>query len=478
MFRAPVKNIKNGKRIRHLMASYEHIAKQNPLTLKQVIDPQEVWRFFIDGQLQNGRGLIEGNFFKDPTHLHLTVKDYIEQVEGIEIKNEDNYSASPLWQFMQSKQWSLKPVTAETLTLKEILALDRGWLPFEINEPGYIRALIAAYHIIFNFDVELNNQFIKHLHALATAGVKQTEYGDGDGGKPGEFRKDESAYFKFGKIVPSDAAITQIYERDHSPISFCLTFFDPEDGMSSGSIRINRESIQSIRQYVSDKKYSQGRGITHFSLRKFCESHDMIEFLRQIKENKDIEAVLIALGETTDDKDVVNCLGKLLNTPIMLYSFNLESFQPLKTRRTLTETMDRYLDVYRESLAVAITPIDKLLAIIRFIQACERLHPFIDANTRTFSMLLLNHLLMRNGFPPVILTNPNLLGLTSDQEALGLIVEGMENTLQLAQGHSLFNVDTRDILDFLGSNKNSQEQFVYFQEVMAMAKENNCPRLV
>ncbi len=116
---------------------------------------------------------------------------------------------------------------------------------------------------------------------------------------------------------------------------------------------------------------------------------------------------------------------------------------------------------------MANNPLERLLAIVHYIQACERTHAFIDCNTRT-NMLLLNHLLMRHGFPPVILNNPNQIATSSDMEAVGLVLEGMENTLKLAQGEKLFNVDTQEILEFIHSNERTRDKFDYFQEVITI----------
>ncbi|MFZ2314960.1 MAG: hypothetical protein WAW86_04780 [Gammaproteobacteria bacterium] len=51
---------------------------------------------------------------------------------------------------------------------------------------------------------------------------------------------------------------------------------------------------------------------------------------------------------------------------------------------------------------------DKLILIGKTIERLERIHPFKDANGRVFVNLLLNYLLLEEGFPPATLFEPNV----------------------------------------------------------------------
>jgi hypothetical protein len=77
---------------------------------------------------------------------------------------------------------------------------------------------------------------------------------------------------------------------------------------------------------------------------------------------------------------------------------------------------------------------------LEFIKNFSQLHPFEDCNTRTFCMLLLNHLLMKNGFPPAILDDPNRFEFYSINEILHEVIQGMENTMALLQKGALYNI--------------------------------------
>ena len=68
---------------------------------------------------------------------------------------------------------------------------------------------------------------------------------------------------------------------------------------------------------------------------------------------------------------------------------------------------------------------DKLRLIIQFIKKLELLHPFNDANCRTFCILLLNRELVRNGFCPSMLEDPNLFDGYSIDYLVNEVIQGM-----------------------------------------------------
>lgn len=79
---------------------------------------------------------------------------------------------------------------------------------------------------------------------------------------------------------------------------------------------------------------------------------------------------------------------------------------------------------------------DKLIAIVHFVQELDRLHPFKDGNTRVFETLLLNRELVRHGFIPSLLNDPNHFIGHSLQEAIVQVIQGMENyRLLRSQGY-------------------------------------------
>ncbi len=450
MFRPKPVHVEQVARLSHILAAYNKIAHQDPIQLKQLLPAQEIWRFFIDGCLQNGRGLAKGLYFQS-SHIDLTIKQYIETQEKIKLDDKKAWLQSPLWQFLLAHHWQLSANEAATLTLKDLLGLDRGWLPFEANEPGYIKALVGAFQTIFDFSTHVDNAFIKKMHALAISQVKHTEYEEEWDDNPDEFRSNSRAYFRFSNTKVTEAFVKQIIEQNHSHLSIHLTISDPELQTNIARFPINQESMHVMREYLADEKNKQE--IDSESYRLAME-------------------LLTKLSVTTNATELAHCLWELITNPSPGHTFALESFQPDKPHYTLTKTMERFLEIYNLAISAATTPLDKLHAIIRVVQASERLHPFKDANTRTFSMLILNHLLLRNGFPPAILLNPNQMGTSSDLEALELVLDGMENTLKLAKGEKLFSVDTSEILNFLQSHDYLADKFSYFNEVISIEQNS------
>jgi len=70
------------------------------------------------------------------------------------------------------------------------------------------------------------------------------------------------------------------------------------------------------------------------------------------------------------------------------------------------------------------TPAQRQAQAIELCQNLEQLHPFPDANARTFSILLLNHLLARDKLPLTMFEDPNRLDGWSRGELAQVLEEG------------------------------------------------------
>ncbi|HRE32421.1 MAG TPA: hypothetical protein PLD88_10645, partial [Candidatus Berkiella sp.] len=81
----------------------------------------------------------------------------------------------------------------------------------------------------------------------------------------------------------------------------------------------------------------------------------------------------------------------------------------------------------------------RLRIIIEAIQQLEQLHPFKDANCRLFVMIMLNKLLIENGFPPCMLHDPNCFDAFAMNELTVEIINGMRVFQECAQGLGLVN---------------------------------------
>ena len=85
----------------------------------------------------------------------------------------------------------------------------------------------------------------------------------------------------------------------------------------------------------------------------------------------------------------------------------------------------------RDSLSAARRDDDVLTAIAAFSQGFARLHPFADNNTRT-NMLLVNKLLVENGFTPAIVREPKHFYTETREAWKQRIVDGMKTWGDLA----------------------------------------------
>jgi Fic family protein len=75
----------------------------------------------------------------------------------------------------------------------------------------------------------------------------------------------------------------------------------------------------------------------------------------------------------------------------------------------------------------------KITTIVSAIQELEQIHPFRDANCRTFCLVLLNSLLMQQGYDPAIIDDPNKFDGFSVEELVETIKLGMVETRKLVE---------------------------------------------
>lgn len=75
----------------------------------------------------------------------------------------------------------------------------------------------------------------------------------------------------------------------------------------------------------------------------------------------------------------------------------------------------------------------KITAIVSAVQELEQMHPFQDANCRTFCLVLLNSLLMQQGYDPAIIDDPNKFDGFSVEELVEVVKCGMQETRKLVE---------------------------------------------
>jgi hypothetical protein len=289
-----------------------------------------------------------------------------------------------------------------------------GMLGYDVNERGYIRAMSHAFPEIFSPTEDLMG-LIKKLHLLATTNVENLYYNKNATDAPGEFRKNMVSRVGNLEHVMSTSGMDELL-------------------LKIKNIKPNDNWVLFLE--LSDKK----NNTTYILPDEF--SH----------EEKDYLHVSLATRKTL--YDILGNGGRAL---ISMQAVNDHS--ETHERKTITQALNTHMEKliakYNYQINRDVTKIAKLKTIIAFTQDCELKHPFRDANTRTFSMLLRNHLLMQNGFPPVIDDNPNRVYAYSRNELLYYVVEGMNRTLLLAEGIEPYKPTTNDLIRKLSSEQKS-----------------------
>lgn len=99
---------------------------------------------------------------------------------------------------------------------------------------------------------------------------------------------------------------------------------------------------------------------------------------------------------------------------------------------------------YQEKSVVRL--LDRIrLMISSLSQPLEVVHLWSDCNLRTSVNLLLNTLLMNEGFPPAIFEDPNIFDLHAVDECLDMTVRGMNYTLKLIKEKKLAGFDLSEL---------------------------------
>lgn len=287
----------------------------------------------------------------------------------------------------------------------DIERLNRGWLFFEKREPGYLRALYNAFRFVFEPAQPLTQKFICQLHYAATEAVDKTNYSSKDGRRD-HFRRNSRESVVLGASNCTYAGLVQMLnEREpyaYIEIDGCM--------FSSLSFLTMREDHET---YYTD-------------------------------EQMDPELYKNLLAATTIEEQ-----ASILHDAIVRHVGDIKYISEVNFIDDLEDNCQKALDEYNQNINRLDAPMDKLRCIVKVVQKLEQIHLFIDANCRTYCMILLNHLLAVNGLPLCILPDPNRFDLFSVEELMDDVIRGMQNTFTLIETGQLYYVKTSDVLNLL-----------------------------
>lgn len=457
------------ERFTSVMTEYQNIANSNPDRLRELLPPQEIWRFFIERSVQeNGRGLQNDNFFEELKKkkryffqkdiLSYTIEKYITDVEKLSL-DEFVFIQSKILSLLTRFNWQLNENEFEKYKLKDFKILDKAWMPFEKNEPGYLRSLYLAFHAIFKNDQEINIEFINELHSIALSGVHNTNYQLNSNNDISAIRSNNREAFGLDPGTMTLDGIIQILAQEKPYLYLQLEYGKFNIPVTLETVKFFKENISNFDEF--SKFVDENSSDSH---RKF------FNYLYPLTNPKKAKLILTQLCKLPND---VEEIAKFIMSRHGHCGISVVCYFKDNVSETISNLIRQSIISFQSELNDE-NPFHRLISIIKFVQFLEQLHPYFDGNCRTICMLVLNFLLKTNGFPLAILDDANRFDAYSTSELLVEVVQGMENTLHLIKHKELFNINTTKILAEL-QHHHRDEELNYFN---ALIEEEMQARLI
>lgn len=466
--------------MRQAMVKYQSLVGDNHDLLRRLIPCYEVWRFFVEEHAQKkGRGLrlLFELLNAVPDHSNLTVKDYIETIEGISFSEKE---VSKFWKLLQDHNWTLTDEQSSHFTLNDLLTLDRGWMPFEINEPGCLKAFYRAFNVIFDTSQTLDVQFIKRLHHLAGNEVQGINYHHPDykiRGNIGDFRQITAMKLGLLKTNASRKGLIEFFEENHPNRFLILEIIS--NNTIIGHLKINLTSVQLIRNYIKRQPTIQ-KGMVLISdefdfLEYFDGDHDNIEMLfNMFQTDPYLSHLLISIGKSQTNDELANCIYYYIEHPVNSFSISFLSHQPGNAGPDIVKQLDievsGYINEYEKLSSKSSSWLEKVKAIDWFVHQFETCHPFLDLNVRVSALLVL-HLLYREKMP-LSIVDANIFNYYSAKQRVKSIIEGMNHFAELIKTKQLFGFCSEDFLIFLQGDRKFCGFLTYFNECTLIEEDS------
>lgn len=420
----PLKNLE--KRLEAVLEEFERLADSDPIKLRTLIPPTEIWRLFVESCKQKEYFILDKCLHKDKLkEIDLNVS--LKEVTGLKSIIKQGWPG--LIQYL-----NLSHKATECITLSDLIEYNQGWFLFELGEPGYIKALYRAFQCIFEKHNELNLEFILKIHQISTAGVANTNYRlfnlPSCGGK---LRTEPGIGFALKENNSSEDGIYEILQKNNSYASFLLY-----------SWSINSDTPRALRQSY----YWNKNDVVY---KRFPAFHEKI---RLAKDNRELAAVLFEF---------------IRAEPEVLYFL---SYMKGDVKILVSNEVDKAISKYNLFAKDSNTPLEKISSIVEVIHTLEDIHMFTDANCRTLCMITMNHLLHNLGLPLSFINDANRFDAKSQIELIETIIEGMENVFRLIQTKTLNNIHTSDLLALADKANTIGATRKYFEEAVAIEERS------
>ncbi len=246
---------------------------------------------------------------------------------------------------------------------------------FHPGEAGYIDSMCVAFEMAMQYlDQPITIEFIQYCHQISTSGV-DVSYRDRRGNV-------------YDKLFRKEAICCRNFQYAHTA---------------------TRQGLLELFDRISDQVKTTGR--SHYGIipQSEWDAHNV---------NAEKYAESITAMQPQQKLALVNEILQDTANPFLLVQFSPSSAV------SISETLRFYIERYYVNQCKANTAYEKINNIVRFIQDCEQLHPFLDGNCRTFCMLLLNYLLLQCDLGAAILYDPNRFDGFSQSELQQEVVRG------------------------------------------------------
>lgn len=278
---------------------------------------------------------------------------------------------------------------------------------YESQEPGYARPFLEAYQYAFKQpkNIPLDPNLFKRVNAIATQHLPGTQHG--------EYRDDSGSFSIVSEVL--------VNESD-KPQNFVPTYSLTENGI--------REFIE---YWLLNKNTQNFLSISFGSKPEFPDKFGFyIGMLPNYEELAWVEFKPHRVRPTIIPFDMDK------HFPIIqhvirdyAYTITIDSMPSSKHPRIETERQMHVLtECYQKEITDARSKDEKIIAIARYIQHIEQLHPFMDGNIRT-CYIMLNKLLKDHGLPLSILYNPNKMDCCDLDTVVKMIKEGQKIYLRM-----------------------------------------------
>lgn len=160
-----------------------------------------------------------------------------------------------------------------------------------------------------------------------------------------------------------------------------------------------------------------------------CEQ--LLKFAAELRQQLPSYAVV---GSKEDLRDYFNRLhktpkGQSCEPKIAIHDKAL-LFRPELSTENMRRAIQHFILQFKERCREDPLKTNRLRHIAELCQSLEQLHPFPDGNCRVFGVILLNHLLAREGLPLSMLEDPNILDGWSLDEVVEQIEKGQQRVAE------------------------------------------------